>query len=95
MVSHLMRYLVSHAHFHVSDPCRDAISIAGRERKEPVSQADIFTIDSLTTLFGMPTSTMTQIRDRIIFAFGICTLARSSELNSLTVAETSIAKFRF
>ena len=83
MISHLMRYLTCHAHFVVSDQCRDAIYrfIAGNERKEPVCQADIFSTASLATLFGLPTTTMTQVRDRIIFAFGICTLARSYELN--------------
>jgi len=93
MVSHLMRYLTSHAHFSVSDKCRDAIYrfIAGKERNEPVSQADIFTVDSINNLLAMPASTMTQIRDRIIFAFGICTLARASELSSLTVGDVSFA----
>ena len=34
---------------------------------------------------------MPQLRDKLIFAFGVCTLARSSELSCLRVEDLSIS----
>jgi len=39
---------------------------------------------------GMETKTLPQIRDRIIFALGICTLARSSELKAMNVQDLEL-----
>jgi len=94
MVSHLLRYLKYRVGFTVSERCRDAIYqfIAGKERKEPVSQASIFIIEDIKNLFEQKDPTMPQLRDKLIFAFGVCTLARSSELSCLRVEDLSLGE---
>jgi len=47
----------------------------------------IFTVEEVASLFRMPSETMTQTRGLLIFAIGICTLARPAELISLQVED--------
>ena len=55
-------------------------------------QAQVFSIDEIHRIFEIVPTTLPQIRDKIIFAFGVCTLARSSELFSLKVEDISLGK---
>jgi len=47
----------------------------------------VFSEEAVKRIIHLPTSTMPQIRDKIIFVLGICTLARASELASLLVED--------
>jgi len=73
-------------HFKLSDVCRCAL----KGRSQPVNQAKIFSIEEIKALFSKETSTLPQVRDRIIFALGVCTLARSSELKSMNVEDIEL-----
>ena len=92
MFSHLRKYLKDHVHYVISDACRDSIYryIICKGRKQPVKQAKIFGVRDIERLFQETPVTMPQIRDKIIFAFGVCTLARSAELSSLKVQDLNI-----
>jgi len=92
MLSYLMKHLNEHAHMTLSDTCRRTfykyIDLKGRS--QPVNQAKVFTISEIKDFFKKEPSTLPQIRDRIIFVIGVCTLARSSELKSMNVEDIDI-----
>jgi len=64
--------------------------ISRKQNQQQVRHAKIFTIEEIQSLFQIPTETMTQTRDLLIFAVGICTLARSTELNALEVNDIKL-----
>jgi len=64
--------------------------ISGKEKRQPVHHANIFTVEDIAALYKIPAKTMTQTRDLLIFAIGICTLARSAELISLNVEDIQL-----
>ena len=92
MFSHLLKYLNSRDDYNVSDKCRLALLkyIESKGKQEPVNQAKVFSIDEIRKIFSINPSTVPQIRDKIIFVLGVCTLARSSELCSLKVQDLDI-----
>jgi len=86
-VSHLLRYLKNHVGFIYS-------FISGKEKKELISQANTFIIEDIKIIYEQEEPTMPQTSDKLIFAFGICTLAISSELARLRVENLSIGDDR-
>ena len=92
MFSHLLKHLHNHAHFSLSDTCRWTLCryLGMGAKNEPVKQAKIFTIESIEALYKSDPTTIPQIRDKLYFAFGICTLARSSELSSMLVEDLTL-----
>jgi len=92
MLSHLMKHLNARAHFTLSEACRRALYkyIDLKGRSQPVNQAKVFSIDEIRAIFSTETATLPQVRDRIIFALGVCTLARSSELKSMNVEDLDL-----
>jgi len=55
-----------------------------------IRHAKIFKVEEVANLFKIRPETMTQTRDLLIFAIGICTLARSAELFSMKVEDIEI-----
>jgi len=92
MLSHLNRYLKDHVHFELSESCLSIFYrfLGSKERIQGVHHAQIFSVEEIASLYKMPTETMTQTRDLLIFAIGICTLARSAELISLKVEDIQL-----
>jgi len=70
MFSHLRKYLQDHVHFVLSDACLSVIYryIGCKERKQPARHAKIFTLEEIASLFKIPSETVTQTRDLLIFA---------------------------
>jgi len=92
MLSYLLRYLSVHVHFTLTDACRRALYkyIDVKGKSQPVNQAKIFSVSEIRALFSTEPRTLPQIRDRIIFVLGVTTLARSSELKSMTVEDVEL-----
>jgi len=92
MFSHLRKYLQDHVHFVISDSCLSVIYryIGNKEKKQPTRHAKIFKVEEVANLFKIHPETMTQTRDLLIFAIGVCTLARSAELCSMKVEDIEI-----
>ena len=59
-------------------------------KNQPVKQARIFPVDSVDRLFKIEPVTIPQIRDKIFFALGICTLTRSCELTTMNVEDLTV-----
>jgi len=87
-----VKHLNERAHFTLSEACRRALYkyIDLKGRSQPVNQAKIFSIEEIKTLFSKESTTLPQVRDKIIFALGVCTLARSSELKSMKVEDLDL-----
>jgi len=94
MFSHLRKYLEKNLHFVFSEKGLDNIYsyLDTKRKKEPVKQATVFSMDDLTKLFQIEPTTLPQIRDKLLFVFGVCALARKSELALLQVDDVSFEK---
>jgi len=92
MLSHLFKHLENHVHFTVSPRCRSLLCtyLGAGTKVQPVNQAKIFTMEDIREIFKTESPTIPKIRDKIYFALGICTLARSSEIRSLKVEDLTL-----
>jgi len=89
MFSHLRKYLENEVKFTISGHGLKVIYdyMDTKEKKQPSNQAKTFSMEEIQNLFRIEPTTLTQIRDKLVFVFGVCALLRSSELHELKVED--------
>ena len=94
MFSHLRKYLENEVKFSVSERTLKLIYsyLDVKEKKEKTNQARVFSMEQIRDLFKIEPTTITQIRDKLVFVFGVCGLLRISELDELNVEDAILGK---
>jgi len=94
MFSHLRKYLENEGRFVISEHSLKLIYsyLDIKEKKEKTNQARVYTMDQIHDLFKIEPTTLTQIRDKLIFVFGVCALLRLSELYEINVEDVTLQK---